>query len=140
MDYFVGSLITLLTIILVGKILIPKITNEKIKTISYGQSHAYELIKYMRIPKTITRKQPITQSYNYIMKNGFKVFFTNTEAYWVKDGQFVVANSNENKIDMDSVKPVDIMAMDAVELEKMIFIIEKLTEGTTNDSRDSRDK
>jgi hypothetical protein len=41
---------------------------------------------------------------------------------------------------MDSVKPVDIMGMDAVELEKMIFIIEKLTEGTANDSGDSGNK
>ncbi|CAB4242254.1 hypothetical protein UFOVP222_75 [uncultured Caudovirales phage] len=140
MDYFVGSLITLLTIIVVGKIVLPKISNDKIKTLSYGQSHAHELIKYIQIPRASTRRQPNTQSYNYVMKNGFKVFFTDRNAYWVKDGQFVVADSNENKIDMDSIKPVDIMGMDAVELEKMIFIIEKLTEGTTNDSRDSGNK
>jgi len=140
MEYFVGSLITILTIWWVGKIMIPKISEETIPKVNYGQSHTYELTKYLQIAKIQHKQHRRTQSYDYLIKSGFRVFFTEHEAYWVKDGQFVVAKSNDSKIDMDSVKPVDIMGMDAVELEKMIFIIEKLTEGTANDSGDSGNK
>lgn len=140
MEYFVGSIITLFTIFMVGKVFIPKTSNEKIKSIRYGQSHAHQLIKHLHIPTIKNKITPATQSSNYIMRNGFRVFFTDHEAYWVKDGQFVVAESSNNQINMDSVKPVDIMGMDRVQLDKMIFIIEKLTEGTTNDSRDSGNK
>lgn len=140
MDYFIGSLITITTIMVMAKIFIPKISDEKIPGIGYGQSHAHELIKHLQFQKPEIKKPINTQSYNYLFKNGFRVFFAKDHAYWIKDGQFVVADSKENKIDMDSVKPVDIMGMDDVELEKMIFIIEKLTEGTADDSRDSGNK
>jgi hypothetical protein len=139
MEYFVGSIITLLTMIVVGKVFIPKITNKVIPPIRYGQSHLYEIIKNF-IPRDIFSliKKENTQSFNYLKENGIRVFFTEREAYMIKNGKFVVAEFDGKTINMDSIKPVDIMGMDKVELDKMIFIIDKLTEGKTNDSGNSR--
>jgi hypothetical protein len=43
----------------------------------------------------------------------------------------------DDGIDLSSAKQVDIMSMDKVQLEKMIYIVEQLREGMPNDSWDS---
>ena len=41
-------------------------------------------------------------------------------------------------VDRENAQPVDIMGMDKVQLNEMIFIIEILTEGSTDDYRNSK--
>jgi hypothetical protein len=50
------------------------------------------------------------------------------EAYWIKDNQLYVADFDNGNINSDSTREVDTMAMSAVELEKTMFIVEKLSE------------
>ncbi len=47
------------------------------------------------------------------------------------------ARFTDGKIDEENKIRVDMMAMDKVELDKMIFIVDKLTEGLTDDSGNS---
>ena len=61
-------------------------------------------------------------------------------AYWIKDNQFYQSNINEQGIDKENSRVVDTMGMDKVQLDKMLFIMDKLREGINDDSRGSRDE
>jgi hypothetical protein len=57
-----------------------------------------------------------------------RVIFVGNEAYWIKDNAFYVATTIDGMIDHESAKVVDTIGMDKVQLDKMSFIVEKLTE------------
>ena len=63
--------------------------------------------------------------------------FVDDRAYWIKDNQFMVAETENGMVVNDTSARVDTMAMDSVELDKMVFIVGKLTEGINNDRGDS---
>jgi hypothetical protein len=50
-------------------------------------------------------------------------------AYWIEDNNVYSAEHNELGILPETKKIVDMMTIDKVELDKMILIVEKLTEG-----------
>jgi hypothetical protein len=53
-----------------------------------------------------------------------------SQAYWIRSNVFYTADLNEmGLVDFDSARPVDTMTMSKVQLDKMSFIVEKLTEG-----------
>ena len=58
-------------------------------------------------------------------------------AYWIKDNVFYEADVVDGDVDKKTARQVDTMAMDKVQLNKMMSIVEKLTEGTHNDYWDS---
>jgi hypothetical protein len=81
--------------------------------------------------------QPIkTQSRDRIAKQSMTVVFVDDNAYWIKDNKFYQASVINGQIDNSTIKTVDTMGMDKVELDKMFFIVQKLTEGKHNDSGD----
>ncbi len=56
-------------------------------------------------------------------------------AYWIMDSKVFSAQiSEDGMVDYGSAEPLDIINMDAVELDKISFIVEKLTEGNSDDS------
>jgi len=60
-------------------------------------------------------------------------------AYWIKDNVFYMADmSSDGMVDKDTTRIVDTMAMNKVQLDKMMFIIDRLREDTY-DSGGSRD-
>lgn len=69
-----------------------------------------------------------TQSLDHYNKTSVKVIISNDQAYWIRDGQFFVADIIDGIIDQDSTKIVDTMSMDKIQLEHITFIVEKLTE------------
>jgi|688.fasta_scaffold00107_45 hypothetical protein len=82
--------------------------------------------------------EPIkTQSRDLMAKQSMTVVFVDGNAYWIKDNKFYQASVINGQIDNSTIKTVDTMGMDRVELDKMFFIVQKLTEGKQNDSGDS---
>lgn len=59
---------------------------------------------------------------------------TETQAYWIKNNTVYVAEIENGIVLNETTKVVDIMGMDKVQLDEMMFIIEKLTEGNINDN------
>jgi hypothetical protein len=62
------------------------------------------------------------------------------KAYWIKNNTVFVSeiiDGDLSSISESTAKVVDMMALDKVELDKMVFIVETLTEGLTNDSSGS---
>jgi hypothetical protein len=81
-----------------------------------------------------------TQSKNHYDKTNVKVIIVDNNAYWIKDNIFYKAPLVDQLIDKESAEQVDTISMDKVQLEKMLFIMDKLREGINDDSRGSRDK
>ena len=90
--------------------------------------------KYSR--KLITK----TQSTNHYDRTNVKVIILDNQAYWIKDNIFYKAPLVGQSIDKDLAEEVDTISMDKVQLDKMLFIMDKLREGITDDSRGSGDK
>ena len=80
-----------------------------------------------------------TQSRKYHEKMNIKVIIVDENAYWVKDNIFYTAPMINEHIDNDMAREVDTISMDKVQLEQMLFIMDKLREGIDNDSRSSGD-
>jgi hypothetical protein len=136
MEYFLGSLITLIAIFFTKQYL-TKTISTKIKPIRFSQTRALELsidiIQTAIQPKEIPNSQSIVH-YN---KSTLKILIIEKLAYWIKDNGLYVADIVDGDIDHDSTREVDTMDMDKVQLEKMIYIVEQLREGMPNDSWDS---
>lgn len=107
----------------------------KIKPIRYSQSHVHSLISPL-LPKGIKIKKPKkTQSRIHEEKNNIKVIIMDNSAYWIKDNAFYMADMFiDGTVNKDSTRRVDTDGMSKVQLDKMLFIIDKLREGTLDDS------
>jgi hypothetical protein len=103
-------------------------------------SQAMLLYRY-NSSKSYSRKlNTKTQSKNHYDKTNVKVIILDNQAYWIKDNIFYKAPIVDQSIDKDSAEQVDTISMDKVQLDKMLFIMDKLREGINDDSRGSRDK
>ena len=80
-----------------------------------------------------------TQSRKYHEKMNIKVIIVDENAYWVKDNIFYTAPMINEHIDNDMAREVDTISMDKVQLEQMLFIMDKLREGMSDDSRSAGD-
>ena len=82
-------------------------------------------------------EQTETQSRKHVKKNSRKAFFWQDDVYWIEDGFLITAKIIDNQIDNNTKKKVDTHSLSKVELDKMIFIVDKLTEGNKDDSSNS---
>jgi hypothetical protein len=134
MEYILGSLLTLATIFFVNRALRPE-RLPKEKSIRYRQTHIFEIIKTYADLGIAPYVEPVSQSFNHQNKSNLKVLFLDDRAYWIQDSALFVADLVNGMVDEQSKKVVDTMALSKVELDQVIFIVEKLTEGTNNDGR-----
>jgi hypothetical protein len=134
-EYFVGAAITLLVVVVANRYINNKTTNAESSEITYSQSHIYELIRpflsYVAPPSI-----GVTQSTKFMNKIYLKIMVVKDKAYWIKDNTFYVAEVVDGEVKRENARAVDTMAMSKVELDEMLFIIEKLRE-EDNDSRGS---
>jgi len=137
-EYFLGSLITLITVVSVNRLIRKQLSKNTIPRIRYSQSHVYSLVQPM-IDKEFSLP-PIkkTQATSYQEAQFVRVMVVDNEAYWIKDNKLFVAQFVDGEVDKNTTSEVDTMSMDKLQLEKTMFVVEKLTEGFSNDSGNSR--
>ena len=92
----------------------------------YGKKHARKIVK--------------RQSQIHYDKTNVKVIILDNQAYWIKDNIFYKAPIDGQEIDKESAEQVDTIHMDKVQLDKMLFIMDRLREGINDDSRGSGDE
>jgi hypothetical protein len=142
MEYFLGSIITLSMIYVLNKIYARKTSNMVNHKMVYRQSHIFDTVKVGFLIETLIDKSKKdllnTQSTNHHDSLFVRIIFLDNNAYWIKDNTFYTAKMIDNKIDSDSTEIVDMMAIDKVQLEKMIFIVDKLNEGINDDRSNPR--
>jgi hypothetical protein len=135
MEFVLGILFAFATVFFVRKVVLTDsvVANLAVQKIVYRQSYVYELTApfLQHYPKNIS--MPNTQSFEYEAKNKLRVFIAEDKAYWIKNNAFYESSVVDGMIDESTTKVVDTMGMNKVELDKMIFIVQQLTEGMTND-------
>lgn len=134
MEYLLGSLITLITMSVVARLVKSPQNNPKRVRTNFSQSRQYKLISDY-IP--IKPKKLKTQSTKHYQKQHTRVVFIGDTAYWIEKNGLHKAQFVDGKINEETKVKVDTMGMDRVELDKMIFIVDRLTEGLTDDSGNS---
>lgn len=138
MEYLIGSVGTLLGSLLVLFIINKNSSRWPQAKLTVRQSRNYLLIKdYLVIPHE--HKLLKTQATDYFDKTHSRVAIVDDKAYWIQNNALLCADIVDGIVDEESTKVVDTMALDDVELKKMILVVDKLTEGTTDDSRNSGD-
>ena len=70
-----------------------------------------------------------TQTSQYVSRNSVRAIAVEDQIYWIADNAFYTANIVDGDIEENSTRLVDTMTMDKVQLEKMMFIVDKLREG-----------
>ena len=135
MEYLLGSLVTLFLVFVQRFI---KYNAEKLKVgINLSQSYIHNLVyPYSALlDGQQIAQQKITQSYKLRDKMQVRVLIVDEKAYWITNNTVFVADLVDGEVDSENAKPIDTMGMDSVQLDRMMFIVDKLTEGTSNDYR-----
>lgn len=138
MKYLLGSFITFASIIFIS-FRLPTLKKESVR-IRYSQSHIYSLVKPLMDLHPPAKKRLLTQAAKHEDKTNVRVIIVEGSAYWIKDNVFHTAEFDDNGINKDSTQVVDTIGMSKVELDKMIFIIDQLTDGNRNDSGSTGNK
>lgn len=139
MDYLIGSIVTAALFIFGNKLFVkfaPKPV--RVKT-TYSQSSVYRVIGPIVRVLSLTKKLN-TQASKHQDSMYVRVVLVDNKAYWISNNIFYVADEEDGIINKETTKPVDTISMDKVQLEKMIFIVETLTEGAKNEDRNSGNK
>lgn len=140
MEYFLGSAITLAIVFLLERKL-SKSSHPKMK-LRHSQSRSHALFPSTSPAQYYTYQDINTQATKHNShKNETRVVLHEDDAYWIAGHTLFTAKLDGHSIDRESTKIVDTMALDKVELNKLMIIVDKLTEGTDkNDNGNPGDK
>lgn len=134
MEYFLGGLFTFAILLIANRVLREPFKKSEQVQIKYTQSHIYSLLAPLL--EFVPQEKPTTptQATKYIESSYVKVLVVDGSAYWIKDHALFVASIIDGAVDKSSTKRVDTMTMDKVELDKTLFIVEKLREGLDDEN------
>lgn len=136
MEYFIGSVMTIMTFYVINRFINKATKKHKVLPIKFSQSNQFEMIRGMipiqdLLPSFPQRAK--TQATKHFDSKSTRVLYMDDQAWFIKNinGMSVlhVAEIVDGNFSEESAKRVDTMTMDDVELKKTMFIVEKLTEG-----------
>lgn len=134
MEYLLGALVTLFSVIILNRLFSKQIKKSAKMTLPVSQSYLH---KFLSSYGTDSNKANLeTQSAKFVRDQHVKVMIVEDEAYWIYNNQLYVARYENGEVNNLSAEKVDTISMNSVQLEKTMFIVEKLTEGK-NDSSSS---
>jgi hypothetical protein len=129
MDFILGFTLGVASGLIFYIFTIKNIKQEQKSLIKYSQSRVHELIKNHIPDQEFEIKRPISQAQNHRNSMYTRVVFVENQAYWIKNNTLFVADMDDGMVDEETTREVDTMAMNKVQLEKVIYIVEALTEG-----------
>ena len=102
--------------------------------IVYTQSSIHQIVKNL-LPKDLFEvPKTLSQARKHIEKNSVKVLIIENNAYWVHDNMFYVADTVDGSVDSETIRPVDTNNMSKRDIDKMLFILDSLKNGNSDDS------
>jgi hypothetical protein len=128
LEYLIGAIVTTATILLTYRWFMANSIPKKSFKVSISQSRTNELMKSFFI-KNESFPAATTQSMKHFDSINLRILILEEQAYWIKNNAVFVAEVINGEIEKDTAKEVDTMAMDKVQLNKLMFIVEKLKEG-----------
>jgi hypothetical protein len=129
MEFLAGSLLTLMTMFIVGNWYRSSVSEKRLIPIKFSQAYKFELLRFS-FPSPYTKVVNIveTQSFKHRDSGMLKIFLFEGRAYWIKDQALFSADFDGQSVDEKTTKRVDTISMNDVELKKIIFVIDQLTE------------
>jgi hypothetical protein len=129
-----------LTILVTSSILIIVVKGKRkyFAKIVYTQSSIHQVIKNL-LPKDLFDLPKVnSQARKHVEKNTVKVMIVEDQAYWVHNNMFYVAEALDGFVNAETVKPVDTNNMSKRDIDKMLFILDSLKNGNSDDSSGTR--
>ncbi|NDB82079.1 MAG: hypothetical protein EB127_04960 [Alphaproteobacteria bacterium] len=135
MKYYIGFLFAFLLVYIVSKLQIKyNIFNEFNEINRQTQSHKLFIRSALDKQISSEKVRVETQAQKHEKKTRIKVIIMDDQAYWVKDNVFYTADMSGEIVDKETTRVVDTMTMSKVQLDKMVFIMDRLREGIFDDS------
>ena len=125
-----------LTLVLVSSIIIVAVKRRKryFAKIVYTQSDIHQIVKNF-LPKDLFEvPKLISQARKHVRKNTVRVLIIEDQAYWVHDNMFYMADTVDGLVNPETVRPVDTNNMSKRDIDKMLFILDSLRNGNSDDS------
>ena len=125
-----------LTIVVICSIIIITVKKNKryFAKIVYRQSDIHQIVKNF-IPRDLFElPKQLSQARKHLRSNTVKVLIIEDHAYWVHDNMFYVADTVEGSVDPETVRPIDTNNMSNRDIDKMLFILDSLKNGNSDDS------
>ena len=140
MKYIAGSLMTLVAMFIASRIIFRNVPKNEKNMYRYSQSHIHHLVHPLLPPTSKIKKRIRTQAIKHFEKTNLRVIIVDDDAYWIKDNVLYTGKITPNGVDKETASVVDTMSMDKVQLDKMLFIMDKLRDGKSHDSGSAGDK
>ncbi len=132
----ISTLILGLTFIILCSIIIRVVQKRRkyFAKIVYTQSSIHQIVKNL-LPKDLFEvPKTLSQARKHVEKNSVKVMIIENNAYWVHNNMFYVADAVNGSVDSETVRPVDTNNMSKRDIDKMLFILDSLKNGNSDDS------
>ena len=125
-----------LTLIVLSSIIIVAVKRSKkyFAKIVYSQSDIHQIVKDLLPKDLFEMPKPLSQARKHVRSNTVRVLVVEDQAYWVHDNMFYVAETVDGYVNSESVKPVDTNNMSKRDIDKMLFILDSLRNGNSDDS------
>lgn len=118
----------------IGSVYFAKLLSDNNKEIKIHQSQSRSFSLLLPIMQPLLQYEDLdTQATRFYDSNMLRILYFKDKAYWIKDNAVYCAPVQDGLVAENSEEKLDIINMDKVELEEMIFIIETLTEGLRDD-------
>jgi hypothetical protein len=124
--------------------LIIRITTKKkyknFNRVLYRQSDMHNLMKKFFSQELPSNKVVSSQLKKRKDKDMVKVLIIGNQAYWVSENIFYVADAENDSVLPDTAQPVNTETMSKKDIDKMLFILDNLKQGNTDDSGSAGNK
>ena len=102
--------------------------------ILYRQSDMHNILKDFFFKDIFDDKIVTSQSKIWREKQTTRVVIIDQKAYWVSNNMFYVGDTVDGKVRPETGRPLDTTKMSKREIDKMLFILDNLTNRKINDS------
>ena len=100
----------------------------------YTQSDIHKIVKNFIPNDLFDKPKPLSQSRKHLNNNTVRVLIVEDHAYWVHDNMFYVAETIDGLVNPETVRPIDTNNMSNRDIDKMLFILDSLKNGNSDDS------
>lgn len=118
-------------------ILIKRINKQSNSYVIYRQSDIHNMLKYFFSLNIQNNKKSSSQLTKRLEQDMIRVIVFGSQAYWVSDNTFYVADALDGEVLTETAKPVDVENMSRVDVEKMLSILDSLNSGQGKNDRSS---
>jgi hypothetical protein len=125
-----------LTLALISPIIIITVKRNKrfFAKVVYSQSDIHQIVRHFLPKDLFEMPKPVSQARKHVSKNTVRVLIIEDQAYWVHNNMFYIADTAEGLVNADTVRPVDTHNMSKRDIDKMLFILDSLKNGNSDDS------